>query len=1051
MIRLALHVLFAPLALASAQTDFVHWETPHVSPVALDAASQRLLVCNTPDARLEVLDVSNGVPVPLTSIPVGLDPVSVRLRGGDEAWVVNSISDSISVVDLSSGSVVRTIRTADEPADVVFAGNPVRAFVSCSQPNLVQVFDPDAPGAPLAEVPLRAEEPRAMAVSPDGSTVHVAIFESGNGSTILAGGADLNNGTPEIPNVVSDPTGPYGGQNPPPNDGASFAPAMRPGNPAPPAVGLIVKHDGQGRWMDDNGGNWTDLVSGPDAARSGRPVGWRMADRDVASIDAQSLTVTYSGGLMNINMALAVHPVSESVTVVGTDGTNETRFEPNLDGVFLRVRLATVATSGSTTLVDLNPHLDYSTSGVPQAERDLAVGDPRGIAWRADGGRAYITGMGSNNVVAIDATGARVGAPIEVGEGPTGIALDAAGQRAFVVNKFDASVSVVDLVQGRETVRVPFHDPSPEVIKVGRRHLYDTHAGSGLGHVACASCHVDSRTDRLAWDLGDPSAPMDSDSGLNLGMGLPGMTTGFEDFHPMKGPMTTQTLQDIIGKEPLHWRGDKDSLHDFAGAFVGLQGDDAPPSRADIDEFEAFLATVSFPPNPFRGPGNALPTDLPLPDHFSPGRFSPAGTPLPNGDAQAALGLYLPPVLLDRGALACVTCHTLPTGLGPNMRLQGFTYAPIPEGPEGEAHHGLVSTDGSTNVNMKISQLRNMHEKVGMDFTQAESLSGFGFLHDGSIPSMAAFLAVETFDFQNDQQLADMVALMMSFAGSDLPNGSVNSIMFPPGTASLDTHAGVGIQLTLEDVASAAQEDLDLLLLLANEAELGRIGLVGHGLIGGVRRGAVYEQGGTIQTDRAGESMATAAFLALATPGTPLTMTAVPVGTQQRIGVDRDADGFLDQDERDAGSDPANPSSVPSIGTNYCGPAVANASGAPGRIAAIGSPVAADGDLRLSATSLPAQSAGYFVGSMTQGFVPNPGGSVGNLCIAGDVARFAAQLRSTGATGSFSIEVDLTSIPTNPGQPVLAGQTWNFQAWFRDSAGGQATSNFTDGISIPFQ
>ena len=36
---------------------------------------------------------------------------------------------------------------------------------------------------------------------------------------------------------------------------------------------------------------------------------------------------------------------------------------------------------------------------------------------------------------------------------------------------------------------------------------------------------------------------------------------------------------------------------------------------------------------------------------------------------------------------------------------------------------------------------------------------------------------------------------------------------------------------------------------------------------------------------------------------------------------------------------------------------------------------------------------------------------------------------------------------TNPAQPILAGQTWNFQAWFRD--GG--TSNFTDAVSIPFQ
>jgi YVTN family beta-propeller protein len=152
MLRLPVACLLAPMAAAAAapQTDFVHWETPHVSPIALDAAGQRLLVCNTPDARLEVLDLSSGAPVPLVAIPVGLDPVTVRLRGGDEAWVVNSISDSISVVDLAAGSVVRTIRTADEPADVVFAGNPVRAFVSCSQPNLVQVFDPDAPGAPLA-------------------------------------------------------------------------------------------------------------------------------------------------------------------------------------------------------------------------------------------------------------------------------------------------------------------------------------------------------------------------------------------------------------------------------------------------------------------------------------------------------------------------------------------------------------------------------------------------------------------------------------------------------------------------------------------------------------------------------------------------------------------------------------------------------------------------------------------------------------------------------------------------------------------------------------
>jgi len=34
---------------------------------------------------------------------------------------------------------------------------------------------------------------------------------------------------------------------------------------------------------------------------------------------------------------------------------------------------------------------------------------------------------------------------------------------------------------------------------------------------------------------------------------------------------------------------------------------------------------------------------------------------------------------------------------------------------------------------------------------------------------------------------------------------------------------------------------------------------------------------------------------------------------------------------------------------------------------------------------------------------------------------------------------------------ILAGETWNFQAWYRDTVAGQPTSNFTDAIQIGFQ
>ncbi len=203
--------------------------------------------------------------------------------------------------------------------------------------------------------------------------------------------------------------------------------------------------------------------------------------------------------------------------------------------------------------------------------------------------------MGSNNVVVVSPTGERLGR-FSVGEGPTGLVLDERRGNLYVLNRFAASLSVVSLRDHREKSRVPFFDPTPSAIKVGRKHLYDTHETSGPGHVSCASCHVDGRMDRLAWDLGDPGGQMEALAGQNMGMGVPRLITGFEPLHPMKGPMTTQTLQDIIGKEPLHWRGDRDGLEEFNGAFVGLQGDDVMLSPAEMQEFEDFLATITSRP-----------------------------------------------------------------------------------------------------------------------------------------------------------------------------------------------------------------------------------------------------------------------------------------------------------------------------------------------------------------------------------------------------------------------------------------------------------------------
>lgn len=913
VIALLLFVFCQPV---TAQ-QFANWESAHVHPMDMTPDGTKLLAVNTADNRLEVFDITAGFPVKIGNIPVGLDPVSVRARTNTEAWVANHISDDVSIVSLSTMNVVRTLRTDDEPADLVFGGIPQKAFVSCSQPSTVLVFDTSNPALPPTTLSILGEDPRAMAYSAARNEVYVAVFKSGNHSTILGGGTTMATGFP--PNVVSDPSGPYGGVNPPPNDGANFKPLQNAMNPAPPAVGLIVRKNESGQWMDDNAHDWTNFVSGPQAGLSGRLVGWDLYDYDVAIINAGTLAVTYATGCMNICMALAVNPASGEVTVVGTDATNEVRFEPVLRGRFLRVNMARVAPAGPnvSAITDLNPHLTYGTAipfeSIDQTERDKSLGDPRGIVWNAAGTRGYVTGMGSNNLVIVDAAGSRVGtAPtIDVGEGPTGVVLDEARNRLYVMNKFAATVSTINTVAESEVMpRVPLHDPTPAAIKIGRKHLYNTHLNSGLGHIACASCHVDARMDRLAWDLGDPSGDM-KDFNAYSGISCPSGDCqncpdgGCQDWHPMKGPMTTQSLQDIIGREPHHWRGDRDGLEEFSMAFAVLQGADLPLAQTELQEFENFLATVRYPPNPHRNFDNSLPTNLPLPGHFTSGRFAPAGQPLPNGNAVSGLVAYRTGNL---DGVNCVTCHTLPTGMGTNTALIGISFQNIPQGPNGEMHLGMVSVDGSTNISIKVPQLRNQYEKVGFELTQLRSVSGFGVLHDGSVDSIARFVNEPVFSVSSDQMTADLVALMLAFGGSDFPP---RTPLEPPGVGGSDTHAAVGWQTTLRDAGSPDAGQIALISSMITQANTNKVGLVVKGVRGGVQRGWKYNGANVFQADRTGETITAAALQALAAPGSELTYTVVTKGSETRIGIDRDLDGFFDRTEIEACSNPASALSVP--------------------------------------------------------------------------------------------------------------------------------------------
>src|SRR5581483_7635744 len=168
--------LFASAALATARVDasFVNFESGQVRPLAMSPDGSALYAVNTPDDRLELFSLASGSPVHVASVPVGLEPVAVAARSNAEVWVVNHLSDSVSIVDVSATPprVTRTLLVGDEPRDIVFAGpGSGRAFVTAAHrgqnrpgdPELttpgvgradVWVFDANALGAPLGGTPL---------------------------------------------------------------------------------------------------------------------------------------------------------------------------------------------------------------------------------------------------------------------------------------------------------------------------------------------------------------------------------------------------------------------------------------------------------------------------------------------------------------------------------------------------------------------------------------------------------------------------------------------------------------------------------------------------------------------------------------------------------------------------------------------------------------------------------------------------------------------------------------------------------------------------------
>ena len=803
-------VLAASLALvansAKAQS-YVNFEGKLTRPICLSPDGTRLFAVNTPDARLSVFDVSHPLnPFLIAEIPVGVEPVSVNARNNDEVWVVNEVSDSVSIVSVTNRIVVDTLYVKDEPADVVFAGG--KAFVSGSRNNRVSVFDL-ASHVLLTNIALFGENPRSLAVNTNGSKVFVAFALSGNRTTIIPASS---NAPPQITNGT---------------------PPMRAGLPPPPQVGLIV---------DAGDSTWTNVVR------------YNMPDNDVAEIDVASLGVTrYFTNVGTVNFAMAVQPNSGHLYVANTDARNLTHFEPGINGFFVTNRVSRVdVTNGIRTHYDLNP--GYHPTNFTLLNKTNALAQPTAIAFGPSGGNFYLAAFGSDRIARVNAASGNVVARIELcptapgsasdprnKRGPRGLALSP-GVALYVLNRISGTISVINPTLDAVVREIPIgsYDPTTATIRQGRGFLYDAKL-SGNGTVSCASCHIDAEMDLLAWDLGDPQGNLETNRTV-----IPILQqTNTSVFHPMKGPMTTQTLRGLSTLDPFHWRGDRTNFTHFNGAFASLLGGSAL-STADMNAYRDFINTIRFEPNPNQNLDRTLPTSF-------------AGANPRAGFTNFVFDNYVGTPQLG---ISCNACHALPTG---------------------SARFIVAAAALQESQDFKVPHLRNMYQKTSFNRgTNVSSIGGFGFLHDGSFSTLFEFLSAPV--FQN-------------FANNSVIKSNLQAFMlcFDTGAAPA---VGYARTLVAGNVNTASISN-DWSLLESQAVAITNIQLIVKGTVDGQHRGLLYQPGlNNYRLDSANTApMTRAQLISRIQTGDTLTIMGVPPGSGQRMGIDRDLNGVLDFDE----------------------------------------------------------------------------------------------------------------------------------------------------------
>jgi len=419
--------------------------------------------------------------------------------------------------------------------------------------------------------------------------------------------------------------------------------------------------------------------------------------------------------------------------------------------------------------VHLNAHIDYSRccAPAPNAETERSLAFPVGLAISRkrdlsgrllDAQDLYVAALGSDKVAVLSTSRLEHASSgqaiqdqrdhIEVGGGPVGLELDDARNRLYVLAWFTNELVVIDTRSRTVIEREHMFSPEPASIIAGRPLLYNARLTSSHGDSACASCHIFGDFDGLSWDLGAPDDRGVANAGPFFNRSETLTFPRVSAFLPVKGPMATQSLRGMANHGAMHWRGDRrggltSTVHAqpdtgafdedaafkaFNVAFAGLLGRATPLTADDMQKLTDFALALTYPPNPIRSIDNALTAGQQRArnryfgcelsdDSFARGECADgrniareelacncadsadfrAGEPACPANPVCTLAV-------NDVFTTCNGCHRLDPAVNAEFGVAK---------PGLFGSNGIYTDDGVSHI-MKVPQLRNLYQKVGM-------------------------------------------------------------------------------------------------------------------------------------------------------------------------------------------------------------------------------------------------------------------------------------------------------------------------------------------------